>query len=94
MERIIRKHTWPVAPGKSYYLSQDTRFLRSLILDTVFLPDNRLPHKNDVSKTCYFSYFRTPIGVHGRTGRLCYTILVVVQHVNDRDRIITAFPSL
>ena len=94
MRRIIRKHTWPVKRGRSYYLSPDLVYNEILVQNSTYYPDRIRPHRSIKDRWVYLKYYNRPIGIHGSTGRYCYTIVVIIQHKKGRNRIVTAYPSL
>ena len=92
MEHIITRHTQPVKPGKSYFLSRDVTEVANLITQARAIPGQILPHKNDKNKRVFKKNFPFSIGVHGYNGKPCYGIIVIVDSTDSR--LITAYPTL
>ena len=92
MEHIIKRHIRPVKSGKSYFLSQDAKYVSYLVTRTISNPDQILTYRGDKSKEVMKKIFPFQIGVHGCNGKPCYSITAVVDTMNNH--VITAYPTL
>ena len=92
MEHIIKRHIRPVKSGKSYFLSQDAKYVSCLVTRTISNPDQILPHRGGNSKEVIKKVFPLQIGVHGYNGKACYSITAVIDTMNNQ--VITAYPTL
>ena len=92
MEHIIKRHIRPVKSGKSYFLSQDAKYVSYLVTRTISNPDQILTYRGDKSKEVMKKIFPFQIDVHGCNGKPCYSITAVVDTMNNH--VITAYPTL
>lgn len=92
MEHIIKRHIRPVKSGKSYFLSQDAKYVSYLVTRTISNPDQILTYRGDKSKEVMKKIFPFQIGVHGCNGKPCHSITAVVDTMNNH--VITAYPTL
>ena len=91
MERLIKKHLFPVKGRKSFWVSSDLVYIRHLINQTIANPDQTEPHNDDNDKIVLKKNYSVEIGKHGCTKKPCYNVTVILD--NNDKRLITAFPT-
>lgn len=92
MDHVVKNHLPKNAlPGKSYFYTNDVGRVSTLINQVLTSPDKVEKHRWDARKTFLKKSFHFAIGVHGFTGRSCFTITLVF---NNATNMITAFPTL
>ena len=91
MEHVISRHVQPVKTGRSYFLSQDEKYISDIINQSTANPDSRVPHKGAKFKRVLQKRFPFQTGVHGKSGKPCYGVTVIRDKTDNR--LITAFPT-
>ena len=73
-------------------MSRDIKYLKNTTLQTLANSGQRRRHHDNRRKSVLLKRYPEQIGIHGSTGRPCYTIVVILMNINNQ--IITAYPSL
>ena len=88
---IRASHLYPRKQGKSCFLLVSEITVWKMVEETFLYPDISTPHRSDENKIVLRKKFQSPVGIHGRNGALCFSVIVIYDWL-DR-RIITAFPT-
>ena len=93
LQHIASRHVIPVEGNeKSVFLTSDFKRIGELIQETIENPDVVKRHRKRRERGVKQKKFPTVIGVHGVTGKPCYSVTVIFRLQNDE--IITAFPTV
>ena len=92
MRHIRRNHMFNGKPGKSLFSAGDMTQVWAMIQETLDNPDAVKAMRANRDRKVYKKSFATPVGIHGRTGALCFT--VTVSYNSRNDCVVTAFPSV
>ena len=91
-DHIKKNHMSPTKQGKSYFLSSEETFVWRLIQVTCNFPDISMSHRSDANRHVLKKKFNVPVGIHGKTGRVCLSVTVIYDI--EEQRIVTAFPTV
>lgn len=89
---IKNNHIFPAKQGKSYFMCTEETFVWNLLHEACNYPDFLTSHSSDVNRYVLKKKFTTPVGVHGKTGGLCFFVTVIYN--SKERRIVTAFPTV
>ena len=64
----------------------------TLIHDTVNNPDTTCQHRSENDKKVCKKIFDIPVGIHGRTQAVCYSITVIYDMRSNN--VVTAYPTV
>ena len=64
-------------------MSRDIKYLKTIILQTVANPNQRRRHQDNRRKSVLLKRYPEQIGIHGSTGRPCYTIVVILRQQHN-----------
>ena len=88
---IVKNHIFPAKQGKSYFLCSEETVWR-LIKEACNSPEMITRHNVDEKRYVLKKKFNAPVGIHGKTGGLCF-VLTVICDIKEQ-RIVTAFPTM